>query len=126
MVHKKVDHSPITINSINMDRNNQIGDLELFFLVVQELIQDKIKDGRKGKKLGQDYKMTYKRAQGVLYDLHSYFGMKGCFSFGTCETCEHFGNGVSSTGKLGVCRGQEKNWCDTCSEHSIQGGGFGL
>ena len=126
MIHVKVKHKPTVIQSINMDRGNQIGDLELFFLLTQELIQDKIKQGRKGKKLGQGYKMSYKKAQGVLFDLHSYFGMKGCFSFGTCETCEKFGNGASSTGILGLCKGQEKNWCDTCNEHSIEGGGFGL
>ena len=123
MTHIKVKHKPITIQSINMDRGNQIGDLELFFLVAQELIQDKIRQGRK---MGQGYKMSYKKAQGVLYDLCSYFAIKGCFSFGTCETCEKFGNGVSSNGITGMCNGQEKNWCDTCSEHSIQGGGFGL
>lgn len=126
MIHVKVKHKPVVIQSINKDRGNQIGDLELFFLLTQELIQDKIKQGRKGKKLGQGYKMSYKKAQGVLFDLHSYFAIKGCFSFGTCETCEKFGNGISSTGILGLCKGQEKNWCDTCNEHSIEGGGFGL
>lgn len=126
MIHVKVKHKPIRITSLNMEQGRQIGDLELFFLVVQELLQEKIEQGRKGKKLGQEYKMSYKKAQGVLWDLHSYFGIKGCFSFGTCETCESFGNGISSTGTLGMCGGQEKSWLDTCSNHSIQGGGFGL
>lgn len=126
MIHKKVRHKPVMIQSINMDRNNQMSDLEVFFLVCQDLIQGKIKEGRKGKKLSPDHKMSYKKAQGVLFDLHSYFAIKGCFSFGTCETCEKFGNGISSTGIIGNCRGQEKMWCDTCSEHSIEGGGFGL
>lgn len=126
MIHKKVVHDPVIIRSLNMDKGNQISDLELFFLVAQELIQDKVKNGRKGKKFGSEYKMSYKKAQGILNDLHSYFAMKGCFSFGTCETCEKFGNGISSTGILGTCKGQEKNWCDTCNEHSIKGGGFGL
>ena len=126
MVHTKVKHRPIEVQSINMDRGNQIGDLEMFFLVVQELIQDKIKQGRKGKKLGQGYKMSYKKAQGVLFDLYSHFAIKGCFSFGTCQTCEYFGNGISSTGSIGLCKGQKRTWCDTCNEHSEQGGGFGL
>ena len=103
-----------------------MSDLEIFFLVCQDLIQGKIKEGRKGKKLSPDHKMSYKKAQGILFDLHSYFGLKGCFSFGTCETCEKFGNVISSTGIIGNCRGQEKMWCDTCSDHSIKGGGFGL
>lgn len=126
MIHVKVKHKPTIIQSINIDKGNQISDLELFFLITQELIQGKIKQGKKGVKLDQDHKMSYKKAQGVLFVLHSYFAVKGCFSFGTCETCENFGNGISSTGAFGLCKGQEKNWCDTCNDHSIEGGGFGL
>lgn len=126
MIHKKVEHRPTIVKSINMQNGAEISNLELFFLLCQDLIQSKIKDGKKGKKLASGYKMSYKKAQGVLFDLHSYFAVKGCFSFGPCETCGKFGNAISSTGIIGQCRGQEKLWCDACSEHTIEGGGFGL
>lgn len=126
MIHKKVKHKPVHVTSLNMDRNGEICDLELFFLVIQELLQDQIKNGRKGKKLTPEIKMSYKKAQGVLWDLHSYFGLKGCFSFGTCDTCTKFQNGMTTSGTIGQCKGQERFWCDTCREHSTEGGGFGL
>ena len=117
MNHKKTKHKPIIIRSIRQMRNKEICDLELFFLVVQELIQDQVENGKKGKKLSSKYKMSYKKGQGILWSLYSYFGLKGCFSFGTCDTCKNFSNANYSRGILGKCKGKEKNWCDSCSEH---------
>ena len=121
MNHKKTKHKPIIIQSIRQMKNKEICDLELFFLVVQELIQDQIKNGKKGKKLSPEYKMSYKKAQGILWSLNSYFGLKGCFSFGTCDTCENFNNANYSRGIIGKCKGKEKNWCDSCNEHTKEG-----
>ena len=118
MIHKKVKHKPIHIRSLNMDRGNKICDLELFFLVVQELIQEQVENGSKGKKLSPENKMSYKKAQGVLFNLHSYFGLKGCFTLGTCSTCEKFQNGAYSHGLIGQCKGKERYWCESCDEHS--------
>ena len=114
------------ISSLNIDNNLDVSNLEALFLVTQDLLQDKIDQGKKGRRLRNGQKFRYDELQGVLRLLHSYFALKGCFSFGVCETCEKFGNGISSTGTLGMCKGQEKNWCDTCNEHSREGGGFGL
>lgn len=126
MVHKSVKFSPTKIDSLNIENGTEVSDLELFFLVVQDLLQDKIESGKKGKKLKSGHKLSYEKAQGILFNLNSYFAIQGCFSFGICQTCEKFGNGISSTGMIGMCNGQEKNWCDTCSNHSKKGGGFGL
>lgn len=124
--HKKVKHRPRTVNSLNIDKGIPCSDLELFFLLVQELLKEKKAAGEKGKKFSQDDKLSYKKAQGILFDLHSYFALKGCFSFGPCETCSRFGNAVSTTGIIGECKGQERHCFETCSEHSVEGGGFGL
>lgn len=125
-MHNKVKHKPVQIHSINMAKGNKVCDLEGFFLVVQELIQDQVENGKKGKILSPEYKMSYKKAQGVLFDLQSYFGLKGCFSYGTCDTCKKFQNGSYTRGIMGTCNGQEKFWCDTCNKHSQDTGGFGL
>lgn len=124
--HKQVDFSNHpAINSLNIEKGLDVSDLEALFLVAQDLIQDKIDQGKKGKKLKNGQKFRYDDLQGVLYTLHSYFALKGCFSFGPCETCEHFGNACSSTGMIGYCNSQEKHAFDTCNNHSTPGG-FGL
>lgn len=125
--HRQIDFKgQPAISSLNIDNNLDVSNLEALFVVTQDLLQDKIDQGRKGRRLKNGQKFRYDELQGVLRLLHSYFALKGCFSFGVCETCEKFGNGISSTGTLGMCKGQEKNWCDTCNEHSREGGGFGL
>lgn len=110
-------HEPYIIRSTH-NRETKINDLEGFFLIVQELIQDRVSKGKKGKKLPSGYKMSYVKAQGILFDLHTYFGLKGCFTFGPCETCDKFNSKGYSHESLGKCKGKEKNWCDSCDEHS--------
>lgn len=125
--HRQIDFKgQPAISSLNIDNNLDVSNLEALFVVTQDLLQDKIDQGKKGRRLRNGQKFRYDELQGVLRALHSYFALQGCFSFGVCETCEKFGNGISSTGTLGMCKGQEKNWCDTCNEHSREGGGFGL
>ena len=125
--HRQIDiKGQPAISSLNIDNGLDVSNLEALLLVTQDLLQDKIDQGKKGRRLRNGQKFRYDELQGVLRLLHSYFALKGCFSFGVCETCEKFGNGISSTGTLGMCKGQEKNWCDTCNEHSRKGGGFGL
>ena len=125
--HRQIDFKgQPAISSLNIDNGLDVSNLEALLLVTQDLLQDKIDQGKKGRRLRNGQKFRYDELQGVLRLLHSYFALKGCFSFGVCETCEKFGNGISSTGTLGMCKGQEKNWCDTCNEHSREGGGFGL
>lgn len=124
--HVKVRYKPIQISSLNLEKGLDMGELEQFLLLCQDLINQKIDSGRKGKKFSNGQKMSYKKAQGVLWELGSYFALKGCFSFGTCSTCSRFGNACSTSGVIGYCKGQEKHAFDACSEHSDSGGGFGL
>lgn len=119
-------HKPIKIVSINKEQGLKLSDLEMFFLVTQDFIQKQLKNGKKGKKLTPEDKITYEQMQGILFALHSEFGLKGCFSFGVCETCSNFDNSMYSSEFSGKCKGKDVHCFDSCSEHSDQGGGFGL
>ena len=124
--HIKMSPRPVKIKSINMEKGIELSELELFFLAVQNLIEEKESKGKKGKKFKNGQKISYKKVQAILYELKSYFGLKGCFSFGICGTCNRFENSISSNGMYGECKGQEKHAFDSCNEHGEQGGGFGL
>lgn len=126
MGHKAVKYPAADIASINLQENNKLNDLEMFFLLTQELLQQRIKSGRKGKKWASGDKISYKKAQGVLFELSTYFGLRGAFSFGICANCSHFDNTSTATGCLGTCKGREKHCFDSCNEHSYNTGGFGL
>lgn len=105
--------------------NGKKSSLELLFLVNQKLIQEKIKNGKKGIKFGSE-RISYEDCMKELYKLHSVLGLKGCFSFGICETCNNF-QGFSEE-ISGKCRRYNKTvyFLDSCEEHSKSGGGFGL
>ena len=122
----KIHYSPLIIRSLNLEHNNKLSNLEMFFLVTQEFIQDRIKKGKKGKKLSSNDKITYETMQGILYTLYSEMAVEGCFSFGICETCSDFNNLGHDPETFGTCKGKTVSCFDTCSEHSAQGGGFGL
>lgn len=125
---RHIDMNPksIGIRSLNAEKGMKLSDLELFFILVEGLINDKISHGRKGKILANEEKMSYKYAASILYELYAYFAAKGCFSFGICGTCKKFGNAMTVSGMLGECRGQERHAFESCNEHSIEGGGFGI
>lgn len=128
--HKKIKPKPVKINSLNYEHGLKLNELETALLVFQKLIDKQVESGKKGmvlfKGTESECRITYSEVQGILFELHSFFGLKGCFSFGICGNCENFGNSCTSTGTLGYCGGQEKHCFDTCSSHSIVGGGFGL
>lgn len=124
--HQDIKFTPRQITSLNLNQNNTLNDLELFIQAVQSFIHDKQKSNKKGIKFSNGQKLSYKKAQGILCELESYFALKGCFSMGICGNCEYFGNSCSTSGIIGYCKGQEKHAFDTCNEHSVSGGGFGL
>lgn len=124
--HICVKYKPIRILSLNLEKGLDMNELEQLILICQDLIDQKIDSGKKGKKFSNGQKMSYKKAKGILSTLTNYFAEQGCFSFGICGTCSRFENSISSLGTLGYCKGQEKRVFDTCDEHSQEGGGFGL
>ena len=80
-----------------------------------------IKEGKKGIKVNQGTKISYHKLQGILFDLNCYFGLKGCFTFGICGTCNKFNNSKYSDGKIGDCKSQRKFWCDSCDQYAEVG-----
>ena len=124
----KVRYNTYKIESINADKGNNINDLEAFIHLVQSLIRNKQKDGKKGivlfKGTPSETKMSYKKAQGVLCALEAQYGMYGCFSFGICADCDEFNSDAFSGKNFGKCKGKMVHAFDGCESHS--NGGFGL
>lgn len=121
--------------TLNEQKGKQISDLEALMILMDKLIYDKIEQKpkagiilAKGKPNERRYRFT--EAKKTLQVLRDYFGMKGCFSLGVCDTCKSFSRDshASLSGAFGTCA---KNRCtyhcwDTCSNHSKQGGGYGV
>lgn len=124
--HVKYRPKPLKFKSLNIEKGYTASELELLLLICQGLIQQKIKEGKKGKRFENGQKMSYKQAQGVLNGLYSQYAVAGKFSFGTCSTCDMFLNSMSSEGYMGTCKGRDCFAFDSCNEHSQSGGGFGL
>lgn len=119
--HTKFKVKPVKIVSINESRGNKLNDLEAALLCFQKLIEGKVKEGKKGiilfKDTDSEYKMSYKKLQGLLWELNTLFGMKGAFSFGICATCNRFENSCSDNGAFGKCKGSDKHMFDSCEEY---------
>lgn len=118
-------------NSINLKNAIEVSELESFFLVIDKLLDKKLEENLKSgivlnKGEQNELRVRYRNTQKTLKELSSYFGLKGCFSFGICGTCDSFNNSGYSCGHLGKCNGKEVHIYDTCNEHSTNGGGFGL
>lgn len=128
-MHVEVKPKPIRIQSINANNGSQLNDLEAALLCFQKLIREKHKQGKKGMTLYKDteseYRMSYKKLQALLFEIHTIFAMKGTFSYGICGDCKNFDNAKSSDGCYGTCKGQTKWIFDSCNEHSGVDG-FGL
>lgn len=124
--HIQAKPQPIKVQSINSRRGNKPNDLEAALLAFQKLIEDKVKSGKKGiilnKETDSEYKMSYKKLQGLLWEMHSFFGMRGAFSFGICANCENFGNSCSADGTFGKCNGNDRVMFDSCENHKGESG----
>lgn len=118
--------------SINLDKGLSVSELESMFLVLYEVLDKRLeenpKSGMKVKsKNGNEIKMRYADVKQILKDVENSFTYKGCFSFGICKTCSSFKSHMFAGRKnYGYCGDNMKHAFDTCSSHSITGGGFGL
>lgn len=117
-------------DSLNKEKGTTINELEAFMILMEKLIEEKLAENPKAGMIiakGQpnEIRVRYKKALGVLHRLHGFFALKGCFSIGICQTCSSFNQAGYSAKLYGKCKGREKNWCDTCDDHSDSGGGFG-
>lgn len=127
-MHKEPKVRPVKIRSVNASQGEPLNDLESALLCVQKLIGQKQKEGKKGMTLYKgtesETKVSYNKLQGLLWEIHTYFAMRGAFSHGTCGTCVKFDNGCSEDGTYGYCNGKERYMVDSCTNHE-GGGGFG-
>lgn len=82
----------------------------------------------RGKK--NEAKMRYFEALEGMQKLHTYFALRGAFSFGVCKSCTKWTTkGHNSVGDaVGDCKRIGKTVCcyNSCDQHSKRGGGFGL
>lgn len=122
--HINMKPIPVKVTSLNLEKGYEASDLELLLLTFQSFLDEKQSQGKKGKKFKNGQKMSYNKAQALLYEVQVFFAIKGCFSFGICGNCENFENGCSTHGMVGYCSGQEKHAFDSCDKHSETGKGF--
>jgi hypothetical protein len=129
IVHEKTPGG-VSLKNLNESKGTTINELEAFLIVCEKLLEDKVKAGEKGiiiaKGKPNQIKISYKRALKILGSLRALFGLRGCFSFGICKTCTQFDSSQSGTKDFGNCQGKRVHKYDSCSNHSKQGGGFGL
>lgn len=57
--HVKYKPKPLKFNSLNIEKGYTASDLELLLVMCQSLIQQKISEGRKGKKFEDLQNLTY-------------------------------------------------------------------
>lgn len=119
--------------TLNESKGKQISDLEAFLIIAEKLLDDKLQERPKAgltlaKGKPNERKVRYTEAKETLFELRYFFEMKGCMSFGVCETCRSLDQKSHGNQAFGTCRKSKdvKHIWDTCSEHSREGGGYGL
>lgn len=120
------------MDSLNTKHGKTLSELELTFNALNKLLSDKLRESpnsgyimAKGKP--NEARVKYSQVLANLESLRDLFGMKGAFSFGTCQTCTKFDPSGFSNG-FGHCKSCTDlvHKYGSCSNHSVQGGGFGL
>lgn len=120
------------MDHLNVSKGKTISDYEAFFILAEKLISAKIGEGQKGiviaKGQKNEKKFSYVQAQLVLQRIQSAAAIRGCFSFGVCQTCHRYDTSSYEFATSGVCKldGKHHEPFDTCDKHSKEGGGFGL
>lgn len=119
--------------TLNEDHGKQINDIEAFLILAKKLIDDKLEQKSKSgiilaKGKPNERRFKFSEARKIAETMDTYFGLKGCFSIGICDTCTFFTRDCHSNKDFGTCT---KNRCtyhcwDNCSNHSKEGGGYGI
>ena len=119
--------------TLNEDKGKTLSDLEAVLIMVNKLLDDKIEEKPKAgitlaKGQPNERRLRYSEARAILRKLENFFEIKGCLSFGVCETCLHLDQAAHGNKAFGTCkkdRSYRHIW-ESCSEHSREGGGHGL
>ena len=126
--HIKPKYKNGTIQPTNFKQGTNVNEVEITLLALQTLVDKKIEAGKKGIKLDDAHKISYKKLKKMIYALNEFFAYKGCMSFGICASCENFKNSGTSSGVFGYCKNTQEKFrhaFDTCEEYTGEGG-FGL
>lgn len=126
--HKKPKYRARSISSLNLSQGTNMNEVELTLLALAHVINKKIESGKKGVKVNEDNKISYRRLEKMLYALYEFFAYKGCMSIGICSTCSNFKNSGSESGVFGYCKNSQdkfKHAFDTCEDYKGDGG-FGI
>jgi len=119
------------LTSVNYDKGLPLNDLETLLLVCERLVQAKLNNNPKAgiilaKGKPNERRARYSEAYDLLVGLSDYFGIKGAFSLGTCDSCTNFKRSRSNP-VFGKCKAKSGDsasvhkW-DSCPGH--KGGGI--
>lgn len=119
------------LTSVNYDKGLPLNDLETLLLVCERLVRAKLDSNPKAgiilaKGKPNERRVRYSEAYELLVGLSDYFGIKGAFSLGTCDSCTNFKRSRSNPA-FGKCKAKSGDsasvhqW-DSCPGH--KGGGI--
>lgn len=122
------------------DFKNELTELEKMLSCCEKLLKDAIeKKPKSGYIIDENNRMKYKDALEAIHKLDTYFGLKGTSStsFGLCMTCSNWDTRAHTSlfNCCGSCKIKSSkrdfhpelyHSYDTCSKHSLEGGGRGL
>lgn len=119
--------------TLNESSGKQISDLEALLILMNKLLEDKLEQKPKAgitlaKGQPNERRLRYTEARSILRQLEAYFGVKGCFSMGVCQTCFSLNSVGHGNPAFGTCQksGKDCHIWDSCPQHSEKGGGYGL
>lgn len=116
--------------SINADIGTTINELEATLIWMHKMAEKKAQEKPNGgfvmaKGKPNEIRLKYSEMADVIFSLKSKLGMEGCLSFGICKTCTNFRKDCPGD-KWGKCRGKDHHEYDSCDQHSVEGGSFGI
>lgn len=111
-------------------------ELEMALKIAKKAIEQLIKQKPKGGLIvnkGEDTeaKMSYKEALLCIDRIERKYSVQGAFSLGICEGCTKWNTAPHCTAHykdFGTCRvsGKDTHRYDSCDQHSLKNGGWGL
>lgn len=119
-------------HSLNAEQGKHVNEIEATLMLMAAYFDAKRRQGKKGVVLNRgtksEIRVKYGAAARTCQRLMNYFGEKGCLSFGICKTCGNLNTAGHTPPDWGKCKHDSKTHhiYDTCSNHTKEGGGFGL
>lgn len=116
--------------------NHKMNELEMFLKIAKKAINQLVEQKPKGglvlhKGEPTESRMSYQEAMMCLERLERMFQYRGASSFGICGGCSRWDTSSHNTGNwkdMGTCKLTQKitHKYESCGDHSIKNGGWGL